>query len=58
MSKIEYEENQELVADIQDLCVLCAKAIVKIANKHDINPKLISKFFIEIFQKINSDMEK
>lgn len=57
MSKIEYEPNRELVSDIQDLCVCCAKAIVEISKKHNISPRIVSKFFIEVYQKINSDVD-
>ena len=43
--------------DIRELCICCAKAVVVISNRYKEDPRLISKLFIEVYQKINSDLE-
>lgn len=54
--KIDSSESR-MFEQVRELCVLCAKGIVKISDDTGINPKLIAKFFIEVFQKIIGDME-
>lgn len=57
MSKVEHMTDSKMFEDIRELCVLCAKGIVVIAQEHNENPRLVSKLFIQIYQKINDDVE-
>lgn len=57
MSKLEKEENGPMFDDIRELCICCAKSIIVIANRHKQNPRLVSKLFIEVYKKINDDLE-
>lgn len=51
-------ENKELFNDIRDLCVYSAKGIAFISKKHDVSPQMISKLYVEVFQKIIEEIEK
>ena len=43
---------------IKELCLLCAKGIVKISDATGYPPQLVAKFFVEIFQEILQNMDK
>lgn len=60
MSKQERIDPSEsrMFEQIKELCCLCARGIVKIANDNNYPPQMVAKFFIEIFNKIVSDLEK
>ena len=49
--------NDEFVQDIRELCIFCAKGVVVISKKHNLNPEYVSKMFIEVYNKIQSDVE-
>lgn len=57
MSRVEKECNGEMFEDIRELCVCCAKSIVVIAKRHNQDPRLVSKLFIEIYKKINDEVD-
>lgn len=50
--------NPELFEDIRELCVCCAKGIVIISQRHNENPRLVSKLFLEVFKEIVAKMDK
>ena len=56
-NKTERMNDSQFFADVRELCVLCAKGVVTIANRYDFNPKDVSKLFIELYTKINDDVE-
>ena len=45
-------DNPELFEDIRELCIYCAKGIVIISQRHNENPRLVSRLFITVFNKI------
>lgn len=51
-------KESELFAKIQELCTLCAKAIVKISDDTGYPPGTVAKFFVEIFQHILDKMDE
>ena len=50
-------DDSQFFEDIKELCVLCAKGVVTIAERHHYNPKDVSKLFIELYTKIQNDVE-
>ena len=50
--------DNPLLNDIEELCVCCAEAIVVISQRYNVDPREISKTFISVYQKINSDFDK
>lgn len=56
-NKTERMNDSQFFADVRELCVLCAKGVVTIAQRYDFNPKDVSKLFIELYTKINDDVE-
>lgn len=57
VKKIDPKESQ-LFEEIQELCTLCAKAIVKISDDTGYPPGAVAKFFVEIFQHILKSMDE
>jgi len=49
--------DDRMFDDIRELCVCCAKAVVVIAKRYNEDPRLVSKLFIEVYNKINDDVE-
>ena len=58
MSKIEKETNGPLLNDIQELCTCCAKSIVVISERYNINPRFVAQLFLDLFNKVNDDLRK
>ena len=54
--QMDFDESQ-MFSQIRELCVLCAKGIVKIADDNHYPPHLVAKFFVEVFQEILRKME-
>ena len=52
------KEQDQLVEDVKELCVCCARGIVLLAERYRMNPKIIAKLFIEVFQQIIEEMDK
>lgn len=52
-SKTERMEDPQFFDDIRELCILCAKGVVTIANRYNFNPRDVSKLFIELYTKID-----
>lgn len=50
--------NPQMFKDIRELCICSAKAVSVISGRYKEDPRLISKLFIEVYQKINDDLEK
>lgn len=50
--------NPALFEDIRELCVYCAKGIVIVSQRHNENPRLVSKLFLEVFKEIIAKMDK
>lgn len=50
--------NTKLFEDIRELCIYCAKGIVIISQRHNENPRLVSKLFLEVFKEIVDRVEK
>ena len=59
MSKFKKDENfdNRMFDDIRELCICCAKSVVVISQRYNENPRLISKLFLEVYKKINDDLE-
>lgn len=58
--KSEYTQDThpELFKDIRELCTCCVTAIVQLSQKHQINPLMVSKIFIEVFNKVIYDVDQ
>lgn len=56
-NKTERMENPQFFDDIRELCILCAKGVVTIANRYNFNPRDVSKLFIELYTRINDEVE-
>lgn len=52
-NKVERMEDPQFFEDIRELCILCAKGVVTIANRYNFNPRHVSKLFIELYTKID-----
>lgn len=52
------KEQDQLVKDMQELCNCCAKGIVMLSERYHINPQVLTKTFIEVFQNIVEEMNK
>lgn len=50
--------NEEYFEQIRNLCRACGLAIDKIAKQFNIKQNLVAKLFMEIMQKILSEVEK
>jgi len=59
MNKFKKDENfdNRMFEDIRELCICCAKSVVVISQRYNQNPRLISKLFLEVYKKINDDLE-
>jgi hypothetical protein len=59
MSKFKEDENfdNKMFEDIRELCICCAKSVVVISQRYNQDPRLISKLFLEVYKKINDDLE-
>lgn len=51
-------KDSAMFGQIRELCILCAKGIVKISDESGYPPQLVAKFFIEVFQEILNKMEE
>jgi hypothetical protein len=56
MSKVE-KLNDAFFQDIRELCICCAQGVVVIAKRYNYNPADVSKLFLEVYTKINNDVE-
>ena len=52
------DTHPELFKDIRELCTCCVTAIVQLSQKHQINPLVVSKIFIEVFNKVIYDVDQ
>ena len=52
------EPDPQMFKDIQELCTCSAKAVIVIGKRYNEDPRLISKLFIELYQKINEELDK
>lgn len=44
--------NPNLFEDIRELCICCAQGIVVISKRYNEDPRVVSKFFLEVFKEI------
>lgn len=56
-NKVERMEDPQFFEDIRELCTLCAKGVVTIANRYNFNARDVSKLFIELYSKIDKQVE-
>lgn len=50
--------NPALFEDVRQLCICNAKAISELSKKHNEDPRLITKLFLEIFKLILNNVDK
>ena len=50
--------DDKMFEDIRELCICCAKSVVVISKRYNEDPRLVSKLFIEVYTKINDDLDK
>ena len=56
-NKVERMEDPQFYEDIRELCKLCAKGVITIAQRYNFNPRDVSKLFIQLYTKINEQVE-
>ena len=54
--KSEFDSN--MFEDIKNLCVCCAQSVVVISQRYNEDPRMISKLFLEVYQKIDSELDQ
>ena len=52
-SKTERMEDPQFFDAIRELCTLCARGVVTIANRYNFNARDVNKLFIELYTKID-----
>lgn len=57
-NNVEKDYTSAMFNDIRELCTLCAKSVVIISKRYNEDPRLISKLFIEVYTKINEELDK
>ena len=58
MMKNPNDFNSQMFQDIRELCICSAKAVSVIAKRYNEDPRLVSRLFIDVYQKINDALEK
>ena len=58
MMKNQSNFDNKMFEDIRELCICSAKAVVVIAKRYNEDPRLVSRLFIDAYQKINDEIEK
>jgi len=56
--KMNKDFNDKMFEDIRELCICCAKSVVVISKRYNEDPRLVSKLFIEVYTKINDELDK
>lgn len=56
--KMNEDFNDKMFEDIRELCICCAKSVVVISKRYNEDPRLISKLFMEVYTKINDELDK
>ena len=58
MMKNPNDFDNQMFQDIKELCLCSAKAVIVIAKRYNEDPRLVSRLFIDVYQKINAEVEK
>lgn len=55
--KKEKDFDDQMFADIRELCVCCVNAVVVIAKRYNEDPLMVSNLFLDVYKSIDEEAQ-